>query len=222
MRELPTSIGLLANVASMNFNNNKLTSLPSELGLLTNLASFSVMSNQLGSIPTEFGRLSSLTDVYLAGNRLTRVPFEDMRALPKLRYLDLQDNALEVLPTNWRTVKTVNMSQLSTNGRPLTTSRDDVYDMYLRLSAGSTTLKNDPCLTMLGGNPLVTSSSSRYSGNVDMVYEVSTIDEDFIKMLHLCWWRLAGVARPGASYIPGHPQRSTRISETAGAKECAT
>ena len=180
MRELPTSIGLLANTNTMSFSNNKLTSLPSELGQLANLASFWISKNQVEHIPIELWQISSLTDVGLAGNRLTRVPFEDMRALPKLRYMDLQDNAIEALPTTWQTVKTVNMSQLSTTGRPLTTSRDDVYDMYLRLSAGSTTLKNDPGLLLLGGNPLITSSStSQFSGNGDTVYEVSTVDEDY-------------------------------------------
>ena len=181
MRELPSSIGLLTNMATMSLVNNKLASIPSEFGQLANLASFWITSNQVEQIPTELGRLSSLKDVGMAGNKLTQVPFVDMRMMPQLRYLDLQDNAIEAVPANWRTVKTVNMSQLlTTKGKPLTTSLDDVYDMYLRVNAGSTTLGDDPCLTKLGGNPIATSSSaSPYSGNVDVVYEVSTFDEDF-------------------------------------------
>ena len=121
----------------------------------------------------------------MAGNRLTRVPFEDMRALPKLRYLNLQDNAIEAVPTNWRTVQKMNMSQLmSANGQPLFTSHDDVYESYIQANAGSTTLVGDPCLTMLGGNPIVTSSStSQYPGTGDVVFEVSTSDHNMSSLL---------------------------------------
>ena len=165
------------------------------------------MRNQVESFPTELGRLSSLKDVTMAGNRLTRVPIEDMRAFPKLRYQNLQDNAIEALPTNWRTVKTANMSQLSTNGRPLTTSRADVYEMYLQVSAGSTTLRNDPGLVLLGGNPLVTSISSQFSGTGDTVYEVSTREEDFdqsISSLLVAFGKDCAVGCREQNWAPGN------------------
>jgi Leucine-rich repeat (LRR) protein len=73
---VPTYIGLLQNLRSLNLFCNSLTSIPSELGLLQNLKTLNLSNNFLTSIPSELGLLQNLQSLYLSGNKLTFIPSE--------------------------------------------------------------------------------------------------------------------------------------------------
>jgi|TARA_B100001741_G_scaffold235142_1_gene196159 Leucine-rich repeat (LRR) protein len=71
--EIPSTIGDLTNLTSLNIYNNQLTGeIPSEIGNLTNLTKLFLYENNLtGSIPPEIGNLTNLTAWSLNDNQLT-------------------------------------------------------------------------------------------------------------------------------------------------------
>ena len=70
--EIPSELGNLTNLDSLNLSYNELTGeIPSELGNLTNLTALVLDSNQLtGPIPPELGNLTNLTVLWLPSNPL--------------------------------------------------------------------------------------------------------------------------------------------------------
>ena len=71
--EIPTELGSLSNLQSLNLSGNQLIGeIPSELASLSNLQSLNLSGNQLsGEIPSELASLANLQELYLSGNQLT-------------------------------------------------------------------------------------------------------------------------------------------------------
>jgi len=99
---IPSELGLLSDLKSLNLSNNShrgsigLTgSIPSELGQLSSLRVLHLDSNSLtGSIPSELGRLSSLKVLQLSGNDLeSNIPTQ-LGQLTNLKHLMLSGNDL--------------------------------------------------------------------------------------------------------------------------------
>ena len=93
--EIPTEIGNLTNLTSLNLRYNQLSGeIPVEIGNLMNLTNLNIGNNQLnGEIPPWIGNLTNLTTLYLNNNQLTgEIP--DIRNLTNLSYLDLSYNQL--------------------------------------------------------------------------------------------------------------------------------
>ncbi|WP_417909750.1 COR domain-containing protein [Candidatus Electronema sp. PJ] len=76
LNSLPSDIGQLTNLKSIDLSYNLLTSLPSEIGYLTNLVKIYLKGNQLSTLPPEICHLQKLKIVYLSGNPLTSPPYE--------------------------------------------------------------------------------------------------------------------------------------------------
>ena len=94
--EIPTELGKLSNLRWLLLWENRLTGeIPTELGELSNLRVLSLSSNQLkGEIPAELGALSNLTELYLSSNQLKgEIPVQ-LSSLNNLRQLDLDGNQL--------------------------------------------------------------------------------------------------------------------------------
>ena len=103
---LPTEIGVLVGLTSLQLQNNDISSLPTEIGALSGLTELVVSYNALTSVPTEIGALGraydgttymTLTYMDLAANRLTSVPTE-IGGLTGLTYLGLGSNLLTSVP----------------------------------------------------------------------------------------------------------------------------
>ena len=74
-------------------NDNKFTELPSEIGDLKKLRTLNVSHNQLVSLPTSIQKLNQLEELHLYGNKFTELPSE-IGDLKKLRSLNVRYNPL--------------------------------------------------------------------------------------------------------------------------------
>jgi internalin A len=94
LRSLPSKIGKLKQLRSLNIIHNPLKSLPIEIGQLTNLRSLSLSDDQLNILPGGIGQFVNLTSLSFLGNRLPREIFQ----LTNLRSLNLDGSQLSSLP----------------------------------------------------------------------------------------------------------------------------
>ena len=73
VRSIPTSIGLLTNLMSIDVSKNTLTGpLPSEIGQLSKLENLVAFGNELtAAIPSEIGGLTSVKNVVFSVNKFS-------------------------------------------------------------------------------------------------------------------------------------------------------
>ncbi|AZQ64983.1 T9SS type A sorting domain-containing protein [Flammeovirga pectinis] len=107
---LPSELGNLIHLTSLNLSYNSLVSVPLELGNLVNLTGLYLSSNSLVSIPVELGNLVNLTELNLSYNSLVSVPLE-LGNLVHLISLDLSRNSLESVPVELGNL--VNLTELN-------------------------------------------------------------------------------------------------------------
>ncbi|XP_054886159.1 leucine-rich repeat-containing protein 18 [Poeciliopsis prolifica] len=93
LESVPESIGSLIRLTHLNLANNCLTSpgLPSSLGFLSNLKSLNLGLNQLDALPSTLERLEFLQELALFDNHFTEVP-EFVSNLQNLIKLNLERN----------------------------------------------------------------------------------------------------------------------------------
>ncbi len=73
---LPSEIGQLTKLISLDLSNNNISSLPVEIGQLTELASLNLSGNQLSNLPSTFQNLKALKILDIRANPLVGVPPE--------------------------------------------------------------------------------------------------------------------------------------------------
>ena len=100
LTSLPASLGDLISLRSLALASNRLTLLPPRLGSLTKLEVLLLDDNCLTDVPSTLASLPALVELGLAANRLTTLP--PLAALPSLRLLRLQSNALSYVPLEFR------------------------------------------------------------------------------------------------------------------------
>ena len=70
--KIPTTIGQLSNLTSIDLRYNSLTAIPSAIGNLTNLQTLELASNQLaGVLPSSLNNLTKLITLDVSSNKLT-------------------------------------------------------------------------------------------------------------------------------------------------------
>ena len=94
---LPSEVGQLVNLQTLDLADNQLTTLPPEIGQLVNLQSLILQHNQLTTLPPEIGQLVNLQSLDLRSNQLSTLPPE-IGQLANLQSLDLDSNHLTTLP----------------------------------------------------------------------------------------------------------------------------
>lgn len=72
LQRLPSDIGLLVSLRTLDLSNNKLRTLPAELGELIQLRELHLNQNNLRNLPYEIGKLFQLVVLGLHGNPLTK------------------------------------------------------------------------------------------------------------------------------------------------------
>jgi len=120
---LPTQIGDLPSLTSLNVFNNKpglSGSIPTEIGNLTSLTVLNMASNSFsGSIPTTIGNLTSLTQLYLHGNTsLSGTLPSEIGNLTSLTILYIAGNFTDgPIPSSWSAL--TNLTTLALAGAHL-------------------------------------------------------------------------------------------------------
>ena len=96
MGPIPSALGNLAKLESLQISSNRLTgTIPAELSNLANLEWLYLDSNQLtGTIPSELGDLANLERLVLSGNQLTGTIPPELGDLANLKRLSLPANQL--------------------------------------------------------------------------------------------------------------------------------
>ncbi|MBN2006926.1 MAG: leucine-rich repeat domain-containing protein [Anaerolineae bacterium] len=136
---LPSEIGQLTNLRSLDLSLNQISTLPPEIGYLTNLQYLNLSGdpllaipstppigqrtsshyirlrfNRLTSLPSEIGKLVKLQDLKLDHNELTELPPE-IGQLISLQHLNLSDNRLTTLPPEIGQLTNLKYLNLSSN-----------------------------------------------------------------------------------------------------------
>jgi internalin A len=114
---LPESILNLANLKSLNLSLNRLNTLPDSIGSLTNLISLNLCANPLKTLPESITQLNNLTELNLRYNQLNSLP-ESIGNLSNLILLDLRYNQLKTLPESVTQLN--NLVEFNIEGNPLT------------------------------------------------------------------------------------------------------
>lgn len=76
LRLSPDSIGLVANLKTLDLCGNRLTILPNSTGSLTNLTRLDLCGNRLSSLSISLGSLTKLKHLDISCNKLDEIPFE--------------------------------------------------------------------------------------------------------------------------------------------------
>ncbi len=97
LTRVPSELGKLTNLKSLDLSFNRLTSVPAELGELTNLKTLDLRDNRLTNFPRELGKLTKLMTLDLSTNKLTIV-LPELGKLANLKTLNLSDNRLTAFP----------------------------------------------------------------------------------------------------------------------------
>jgi hypothetical protein len=159
LAELPAELGQLEGLDKLYVNGNKLTVLPTELGRVARLRSLQVGNNALTALPASFKQLTRLYRVVAAANRLTRVPMSEFTdAWPSMRYLNLEGNAIDRFPADWKVHSEVR--DITRDLPPLKEGETDAawgpgfYHNYVEYAEkqDSAPVGSMACLVLMGGN----------------------------------------------------------------------
>ena len=144
LREVPSEVWTLTDLADLQLSNNKLTFLPEGLGNLKHLERLGLAGNRLrslpesvgncvkleglwahgnvlGSLPTTIGKCEWLRHLMLAGNRLRALP-DSVGSLDALEELSVPGNRLKAVPET--IVGCVSLRALDLHGNAISTLPD--------------------------------------------------------------------------------------------------
>lgn len=96
LKSVPSEIGLLTNLLSLDLSCNDLKHLPDEIGLLTNLHELRAHNNRLKSLLPDIKNLEKLKILLLGFNNIKQVP-DEIGYLTNLKRLELGGNPLEYI-----------------------------------------------------------------------------------------------------------------------------
>ncbi|HEY9646912.1 MAG TPA: COR domain-containing protein [Chroococcidiopsis sp.] len=113
---LPSEIGQLTRLTSLNLSNNQLTksSLPEAIGQLRQLTALQLVGNQLNDLPEAIAHLHSLQELDLSYNRLKTIPTA-VTLLPSLTSLVLRSNEISDIPMAIAQMQSLAVLDLSSN-----------------------------------------------------------------------------------------------------------
>lgn len=116
LREVPSEVWTLTDLADLQLSNNKLISLPDQIGNLVNLERLGLAGNRLRKLPDGLGGCTSLQGLWAHGNLLKSLP-NSIENCEYLRLLMLAGNKLKFLPDGIG--KLVDLEELSVPGNCL-------------------------------------------------------------------------------------------------------
>ncbi|KAF2746556.1 L domain-like protein [Sporormia fimetaria CBS 119925] len=93
---IPSTLGALSQLETLELQGNQLISLPTEIGELVRLRSLNVSNNRLTELPSELFTAITLTEL-IANKNCFRGHFFTVDAAPHLQYLQLSNNEISSL-----------------------------------------------------------------------------------------------------------------------------
>lgn len=100
IKELPTEISNLKNLKILTMNNNLLSCIPNSIVRLENLHTLELADNKMVILPELINYMIGLVKLSCPGNKLLKLP-ETISFMATLRYLDVALNKLRYLPRNF-------------------------------------------------------------------------------------------------------------------------
>lgn len=97
LSEIPSCIGNLEALETLELSDNALQSLPSSIGNLARLTKLMANKNKLACLPESLGRLSVVSLVDVSRNSIERFP-DALQHLDALTLLDARENRLREVP----------------------------------------------------------------------------------------------------------------------------
>ncbi|MCP4986241.1 MAG: T9SS type A sorting domain-containing protein [Colwellia sp.] len=94
---IPNEIGELKKLTNLSFSGNQISTIPNEIGELKKLTNLSFSDNQISTIPATIKNLRNLELLSLDGNQITKIPPE-IEGLQSLTYLELGNNLITEIP----------------------------------------------------------------------------------------------------------------------------
>ncbi|KAF6778175.1 hypothetical protein AHF37_02378 [Paragonimus kellicotti] len=98
LTSLPENIGDCRALRNLNLQHNQLERLPESMGNLVNLCKLSVKYNQLTEIPKSLSRCKELDEFNVENNQLSSLPDDLLCNLPKLKNITLSRNSFTSFP----------------------------------------------------------------------------------------------------------------------------
>lgn len=130
LKQVPSQVGSLINLTSVDLSYNRLQYIPAEIGNLTNLTALVVTKNYLKSVPYTIGYLINLKKLKLSKNRIKKLPPCLLARVTNLEQLDLSSNRLAHLPASTLLPKLKERLALRFNGdnNPWLKYNDDMLE----------------------------------------------------------------------------------------------
>ncbi|CAM9741874.1 unnamed protein product, partial [Hapterophycus canaliculatus] len=98
LSRLPSSVGRLEGLETLELSDNSLHVLPESIGKLKRLAALTVSNNGLTGLPGSLGGLCSVKLLDFSRNRIEKVPGDPLTRLGALTSLDMRENKLTEVP----------------------------------------------------------------------------------------------------------------------------
>ena len=96
LTSLPPEIGELTSAITFDVANNYLTMVPTQIGNMSNLKSINLSGNKIQSIPSTISKLTKLELLDLRNNRITDVPVE-IYNMSSIKTINLSGNPINDL-----------------------------------------------------------------------------------------------------------------------------
>jgi len=113
---VPSNIGLLRNLKSLNMNENNLDAIPNSISDLTNLTSLGLRDNNLTKLPPRLGDTVKLEALDLSNNNFTELPVGLRGMGSSLNRISMPKNKLTELPSWMSEFTSLTKMNFSQNG----------------------------------------------------------------------------------------------------------
>nr|XP_021511380.1 leucine-rich repeat-containing protein 69 [Meriones unguiculatus] len=127
IRKMPSTLGKLPGLRTLDLQNNLICKICPELSALTQLTLLNLGNNRLEELPEEMKGLISLKSLHLFGNKICRIAAGVFDGLQELMMLNLNDNRLTSLPQEVGRLK--KLTRLSLNHNQLTTIPEELFSL---------------------------------------------------------------------------------------------
>ncbi|MBI4645832.1 MAG: hypothetical protein HY738_04325 [Bacteroidia bacterium] len=130
MKFIPSEIGLLNNLISINFSHNLIAQVPDELAELKNLKSLNLSYNLLSDFPKAILSLKNLVELNLSFNYISEIPSE-IGNLSELEYLSFMVTNINKIPDEITKLKKLKETDITWNFKLSRREKNEIKRLLL-------------------------------------------------------------------------------------------